>query len=265
MRHWKRELVILTVLVALAVGTLIGLYDQPPTRGFDLLNKIAFAILVTVVVRSLYLVLSALEDRPPDPLVSFKQLGMCRAIERLSDDELKSRLAQAQEIRVLKTWFPETPTIREGLEEALTKGRPARVTLLLMHPGSKILEARSKSARRGSNHGAHMVIQALEDLVKWGRGVEGLEVGLYDGWPGCPVIWHDERPLMGFYLVGSPSPDWPWIEVEKGSKLDGDLNRQFHAILDTALERFSSAEELEEWLNARKADQGEAPGRGGSE
>lgn len=206
MRHWKRELWILGGLVVLAVATLVGLYGQPPSRGFDLLNKIAFAVLVTVVVRSLYLALSALEDRPPDPLLSFERLGMCRAIHRLSDEELKSRLAEAQEIRVLKTWFPETRTIREGLEEALTKTRPAKVKLLLMHPDSEVLRARSESAGPSREYGPEMVIQALKKLVEWEPGGEGLEVGLYDGWPGCPTSTSSREPGPASTASASSAP-----------------------------------------------------------
>src|SRR5205814_5813581 len=46
-----------------------------------------------------------------------------------------------------------------------------------------------------------------------------VEIGCYDSWPGCPVIWYDRKILMGFYFRGAPSPEWPWVSVKAGSEL----------------------------------------------
>jgi hypothetical protein len=52
---------------------------------------------------------------------TFRSMGM-ETIRYLRDENLKEHLESAQDIRVLKTWFPETEPIETGLKEAIKRG-----------------------------------------------------------------------------------------------------------------------------------------------
>jgi hypothetical protein len=252
------------VLVALSFSTRPA--TQPYSKTADLLTKIAFAVLVTVVVRSLSLALDALKE--PDHSATFAKLGMLRVCDPLGDEELQRRLAGSRKIRVLKTWFPETTTIERGLELAIKRHR-AKVRLLLAHPDSQVLAQRSGGAGESPSHGAMMVLRTLNQVVDWiGHSRDAdVQIGLYDSWPGCPVIWCDDTVLMGFYFRGRSSPHWPWVEVEAGSKLDKEiLKSQFDSLWshrDTI--RLSTVAEIASWLAQRKSPAPAPPAPGEKE
>jgi len=261
-----RELLIVCGLLIVALMLLLVFFDPEPfhkSRIDDLLTKIAFAILVTVISRLLWLAFKRLEE--PDALTSFKDLGMLRIIDPLGDKKLRRRLARAREIRILKTWFPENETIAGGLRSAIKN--KAAVRLLLANPDSRILMVRSQGSVGQPDHGKNKVIEVMEKIPNWARDAEQVEVhiGLYDSWPGCPVIWYDDRILMGFYFRGASSPHWPWVEVKKGSKLATILDDQFHSLWDSLPPyaetqepslpvHLSSIDQIGQWLEKRKRE-----------
>lgn len=263
MRPKAKELWILGSLFILALSLLFFFTrpaGQPYSKTADLLTKVAFAVLVTVLVRLLAFLLDALKE--PDHSTTFAKLGMLRIFDPLGDEELQKRLARSRKIRVLKTWFPETTTIERGLELAI-KRKKAKVRLLLAHPDSPVLEQRIRGAGEIRGHGATMVIRTLNQVVDWvGNSKDAdVQIGLYDSWPGCPVIWCDSTVLMGFYFRGRSSPHWPWVEVEAGSKLDKEiLKSQFDSLwshCDTI--KFSTTAEIVAWLAQRKSQPGTPP------
>ena len=157
---------------------------------------------------------------------AFLKLGM-ETVHYLRDENLRDRLASALEIRVLKTWFPETEAIKTGLRKAIKRG--AKLKLLLCNPNSALLQKRSHTALQEEFQGSNVVYHAIKNINEWVLDASELkvEIGVYDSWPGCPVIWYDEEILMGFYFRTAPSTDWPWITVRKGTQLAGILDEQF--------------------------------------
>jgi len=181
--------------------------------------------------------------------LGFVKLGM-NAAYYLDETDIKTRLAKSDNIKVLKTWFPETEVLEDGLREALENNN-ASIKLLLSHPKSDILRERSHSAGEERGHGHDKVIRAIQRLHNWisktGKGK--VEIGLYYGWPGCPVIWHGENAIMGFYFWGNSSPHWPWVEVEPDTILDKILNKQFDSLWnDSRTEKLVGVKELGVWL-----------------
>lgn len=241
----RKELWILSTLAVLAVSLLLFSMPESETPWADFGTKLAFAILVALVVR---LLAWALEGPSEDD--GFQALGMRRVNRRLSDEELRDHLAEASQIRVVKTWFPETRVIAEGLERAICE-RSATVKLLLAHPDSEVLAVRSDGAGKARNYGGHSVTEALRQLCGWASSNQGarVEVHLYDSWPGSPVIWCNERAFLGFYLRGAPSPEWPWIEVSQGSELYDVLNKQFYELWGLRPDPGSPAEQRFESLD----------------
>lgn len=252
-----KELWLIGGLLVISIAILFGLYGEEPAKGVDLLTKIAFAILVAALTRLLWLGFGTLEK--PGDAESFRELGMLRIKKALSDSELKKRLSRARRIRVLKTWFPETPDIEEGLEIAL--GKPGtELELFLLHPESSILAVRSQGAGKGEDHGRIKVEAAREQLRAWVHEGDNVKVHfvLYDGWPGSPIIQLDDKFLLGFYFRRKSSPRWPWIEIEKESDMGKILEGQFEDVQRTVREEF--------WLPSRNtsrqrsmADQGGNP------
>ncbi len=251
MRTQLRELWIIGGLLVLATSLLFGLYGYESTKAADLLTKFAFAVLVAAVSRLFYLGFNALDGQ--GDAHSFEALGMLRVIDPLSDAALRRRLANAREVKVLKTWFPESRTIEEGLEGAMQK-RGTKITLLLAHPDSKMLAQRAESANEPKDEGAAKVERALDRVIRWsGDRVDvDVTVGLYDSWPGCPVIWYDNKVLMGFYFRGRASPRWPWVEVKANSNLDRILKSQLDSLwtLENTL-ILSDTTEIAQWLDSR--------------
>jgi hypothetical protein len=75
-----------------------------------------------------------------------------------------------------------------------------------------------------------------------------VQIAIYDNWPGCPVIWYDNEILMGFYFRGRSSPAWPWVSVEKGTRLAKILDDQFYNLWGEAVEYLITPGEMESWL-----------------
>lgn len=247
----KVELFIIFVLIVLAVGMLFGVYERSKVDPlFDLLAKFAFAILVTVVARIVTMVLSLIDkqNEEKEAYSSFLNLGMKTIHPTLDDEEIHNRLAQSKKIKVLKTWFPENRRIEEGLQKAI-KNNGASVKLLLLKPDSMILRERSTGAGEHENHGHNKVINTLSRIKEWicESGENKFEIGLYNSWPACPVIWYDENILMGFYFRGHSSTQWPWVEVTLGSPLEKILNDQFNSLWNRSETiKISNCDQLEE-------------------
>jgi hypothetical protein len=182
----------------------------------------------------------------------FLALGMKKLHDPLTDENLQYRLGSSRDIKVLKTWFPESADIENGLEEAIKQ--KAVVRLLLCKPGSVLLEQRSLGAVEKPRWGSFKVYDAVKKIRGWVKTTPGadVQIAIYDSWPGCPVIWYDNEILMGFYFRGKSSPAWPWISVEKGTRLAGILDDQFKNLWGEAVECLVTPDELESWLERNK-------------
>jgi hypothetical protein len=180
----------------------------------------------------------------------FLALGMKRLHDPLTDENLQNRLGSSRDIKVLKTWFPESPDIENGLEQAI-KERKATVNLLLCKPGSVILKERSLGAKEEARWGSYKVYHAIKKIREWVKATPDahVQIAIYDSWPGCPVIWYDNEILMGFYFRGKSSPAWPWISVETGSRLAGILSDQFDELLKLSVEHLATPDDMDDWLD----------------
>lgn len=161
----------------------------------------------------------------------FSALGF----ESIDDDftEIQKRLGGSKEIKVLKTWFPESKRIATGLRSAIQEQK-ATVELLLCKPGSILLRERSLGAHQDPWWGAVTVYQAVRNVYRWLVEAPGavVHIALYDSWPGCPVIRYGETILMGFYFRGDSSPAFPWVTVKQGTELAKILKRQYDELFN---------------------------------
>jgi len=183
----------------------------------------------------------------------FMKIGMDSAFGRLAHEDLQKYLQGARCIKVLKTWFPESAVIERGLSTAIKRG--ARVRLLLCKPGSLLLEQRSVGAHRDASKGATTVYRAVENVHSLVQATPdaNVKIACYDSWPGCPVIWYDDTTLMGFYLRGAPSPEWPWVGVKEGTPLAEALDDQYTELLNLPdTERLDTAQEMASWLRENR-------------
>lgn len=258
----KKQLSIVAGLLVIAVSSLLAIYRQPASGRVELLAAIALAILVGAIVEAIKLILEAI--REPNPGDTFSALGMNRVSLSLGDDVLRDTLAEANRIKVMKTWFPETAVIAEGLTMAIRRG--ARVDLLLANPFSKVLAVRSEGAGQSGDHGRFHVLRALSNVARTARETEArgvrvvLKVGLYDTWPGCPTIRCDDKILLGFYFRDFTSPQWPWVEVTPTSPLGRILEEQFLSLEShSSTIWLSSADEIDAWLKAHSARRSRQP------
>jgi len=170
-------------------------------------------------------------------LKKFWDIGIENIHEHLTDDNIRSRLEKSRYIRVLKTWFPENDQIEEGLLSAVKNG--AKIELLLCKPNSHILQKRCEAANE--EKGPYWIYRAIDKIYESmeATGNRNIKVTLYDGWPGCPVIWYGDNSfydsiVMGFYFWGKSSPRWPWIDVNTKLRsrpsLFYTLDQQFKSI-----------------------------------
>lgn len=180
----------------------------------------------------------------------FAAAGLTGVHYRLPPEHVRDLLGHAKKLKVLKTWFPDHPNIEAGLIEAVKNG--AELKLLLSHPDSEVLRARSVSVYpRQPEHGRKSVVEAVNlmaDLLQQYPKV-ACTIALYQGWPSSPIIWYDDHILLGFYFIGNASPMSPWLEVRPGSKLAGDLEEQFDALWrQKGTERLTNVAEMTTWL-----------------
>ncbi len=248
-----REVTVSIVLFFVAISILMFTYDRTEIApGFELLSKFAFALLVAVVIRVTTVFLY--RDRSAD-FDKFLALGMDLVHDPLTDENLRDRLGNSRDIRVLKTWFPESTEIETGLELAVTK-QQARVRLLLCKPKSAILKQRSLGAHEEAWWGSYKVYHAIRKVYKSVKTTQGTDVQIacYDSWPGCPVIWYDREILMGFYFRGKSSPSWPWVSVRTGSKLAKILDDQFNELWQLSnTEHLDTPAKMAKWLKQNKS------------
>jgi hypothetical protein len=121
----------------------------------------------------------------------------------------------------------------------------------LCKPDSILLQQRSSTALKGKYQGSNVVYHAIENILKWVHASSELrvEIGVYDSWPGCPVIWYDDKILMGFYFRRAPSPEWPWVSVTKGKEMARILDEQFRDLwFDEHTRLLKTRKDLKEWL-----------------
>lgn len=162
-------------------------------------------------------------------------LNVSRIRKTLPNAYLAKQIENSNYIKILKTFFPESNDLKEGLKKCLRK--QGRVELYLLQPESSILALRSQCGDRSSrllheNYGKEKVIEAVNIMYncifedKKGEG----KVVLYDYWPGSPLIMIGKTIFVGSYLIGKFSPSWPWMQVETGSDFYSDLLNQFKII-----------------------------------
>ena len=184
-------------------------------------------------------------------------------VVRFSSDKLSKQIKSAKEIRILKTWFPEDNQLLTAFEEALDN-RDTKIELLLCHPDYELLRVRSVGAGEEAVEGGRRVISALRSIRRRRCGDSepkgcfadnencNTKVGLYRAWPGCPVIWCDDRIFIGYYFLGRSSLRSPWIKVKSDSALAKVLDEQFTSLWkDDRTKRFESCEDLKTWLAPR--------------
>jgi hypothetical protein len=218
-------------------------------------NRADILHLVKSFIRKTTRLLPEIKDPEICPnLEAFSKLGMYKVVDQLPDQDLQKRLARSKKIKVLKTWFPETRVIGDGLEAAIKSG--AEVRLLLCKPESILLQQRSRTALKDKQYRASTIVyKAIKDIHDWVQEKSGaeVEIGCYDSWPGCPVIWYDDKIIMGFYFRRAPSPEWPWISVKPQSVLAEILDRQYEDLwnLDDTL-HLKTQEDRERWLDENK-------------
>jgi len=239
-----RDVVVSSLLFGVSLIILAVLYGRTGWLP-ELFSKLAFGLLISVLVR---LTTVFLYDTKVDE--SFQRFGM-KSVEYLPTVEVGERLKGAERIDVMKTWFPDHPDIRDGLRAALTNQK-TKVRLLLSHPDSDLLRARSDGAGQDLAHGAREVIHTLQDLYNYTQDETAkFEIALYNGWPGCPIIWYDKKVLLGFYLRGRSSPFWPWIEIKRGSDFEKKVLRKQFDDLWNVTPKIKDRKELFNWLKDR--------------
>ena len=188
-------------------------------------------------------------------LKSLKLQGLTKYHRTLSNDTLRKLLAKSKNITVVKTWFPENDHLKEGLISSLKAN--GQVNLFLLDPNSEILKKRSEAASPNINHGKNHVHNAICLMYDW-KFIKPLApvvngtIGIYDYWPGSPLIQLDNSILMGFYWIGDSSPAFPWLEIKNGSYLHDVLKGQIMAIKEkselletkTQFENFARRKEI---------------------
>jgi hypothetical protein len=202
----------------------------------------------------------------------FVDLGIEEVHKHLDDQDLQEFLKGAKNIKVLKTWFPESRQIAAGLKCAIMKG--AKVKLLLLKPGTDLLKERSLGAGEKDWWGSFMIHYAVDVVHKSllekqreadrrkkkcepGRNLEEQEqeprvrIAFYNSWPGCPVIWYDKTILVGFYIRGKSSPSWPWLRINKRSDLAKALEKQFDDLWKDA-KYLDTPKQMKSWLRRNK-------------
>lgn len=191
----------------------------------------------------------------------FGKLGATGML-KFTTDKLSKELSNAHDqIRILKTWFPEEDQLRTGFQDALQRPN-VKIELLLCSPDNYSLAVRSRSAHVARKEAIRKIINAFRLIYKVRCQLPdpigclnhkdehcNTKIGLYQGWPGCPVIWCDKRIFLGSYFLGLSSQHAPWIRVKAGSQLATLLDRQFTQFWnDSRTTKFESPEALDEWL-----------------
>ena len=248
----RKEVAVICVLTIIAVAFIFSFHEASKENAFyDILSKFSFAVLISVIARILSVAFTTLDEQKEKEREAYKnflQFGMRNIHNPLTDFQLSDILANSRKIKILKTWFPENPTIAAGLHTAIKN--KASLQLLLLEPKSFLIKKRSVGANKAEKHGSVKVIEALKNIYDWvgkEKSWNKLKIGLYNEWAGCPVIWCNEQIFMGFYFRGNSSDCFPWIEVRRGSQLEEILVEQF----DSLWENSNNSEKLgnsQEWL-----------------
>lgn len=217
-----------SLMMVLGAGIVMGVLSRESIDGVSVAGSILGVVLV--VIGFLYL-----------RHTSEGKLGAIGMVGRryLGGDQVRARLQKATQITILKTWFPEDGAIESALGVALGNG--ASVQLILCEPESEILKKRCEGADVEHAQARRWIIRGLKLVKKHATEDQFDGVAFFEEWPGCPVIWADERPYMGFYFRGGTSPNFPWIEIRAGSRLATILENQRDALLELAKKREKQA------------------------
>lgn len=188
------------------------------------------------------------DTTPPDDeaFSRFKDWGMIDLRKFRTSKKMGAFLSRRKRLVVLKTWFPEDDDIRGGLKIAMNGG--ASIQLILCDPRAPILGQRTESTNHKQVDAAIWIINGLDLVAKNVSEAKFEGVALYNHWPGCPVIWADDRLFMGFYFWGSTSPQRPWVEVKAGSDLAKDLEEQRDQLNRRAPTKLDTVDKLKKWL-----------------
>jgi hypothetical protein len=223
------------------------------------LSKLALAVIVAMIMRA---ALVTLYEPDVQAFDKFQDVGIDKLYYPLTDEDLQARLGEADSIRVMKTFFPETEAIGDGLKKAIIENQ-ATVELLLCEPGSEILQKRSESIEREAGFAANKNWNAVRLIEGWCRKVPEPKVKIYfyNHWPGCPAIWYSKKIaartstkiIMGFYFWNGASPTWPWISVRPESPLADILNDQYAMLLKAAKRCLNTPDEMKAWLEQNAA------------
>ncbi len=239
------------VLVFAAAGiALTGSPTAPPTpdavpteQPHSALVSVMWVLIgigASLIVAGLVIALIAPERR-------FTDWGMIDLWLFQGVDDMGALLGQCRErVIILKTWFPEDGKIAAGLDQAFMNG--ANVQLVLCNPWADILGIRSTSADVLHRQAAKWIRRGLDVVKKWAHRDCDFKIGLYNAWPGCPVIWADGRIFMGFYFRKYPSPQQRWIEVRAKSPLADVLDEQLTGLWKRAFQITNTAQ-LDNWLS----------------
>lgn len=181
------------------------------------------------------------------PAETLAEYGVIGVWDPLRGESIHDRLAGAKELVIVKTWFPEDNRIGRGFKRALENG--AKVRLLLCDPDSATLRVRAIGARKNPEQVSRWVVDAVR-LVRSAVHAEQtshFEVGIFDQWPGCPVIHVDGRIYMGFYFCGDSSPNYRWLVVDPISTLADILSEQ-ESQLWLGATKLLTLDALDEWI-----------------
>jgi hypothetical protein len=175
------------------------------------------------------------------------QIGIVGARNEMDEREIADLLRKSRSIKVLKTYFPESDGLTLGLDDAL-KNPKSHVCLYLCDPKATILKQRCEGANVPFRVAGDKVRQAVDmvskSLPESGTGRHA--VMIYDGWPGIPLIYCDHTLWAGSYVIGRPSPNWPWLQIDPDSKFGQKLLAQFDNLPVT--HTLNTREKCKDWL-----------------
>lgn len=241
-----RKLVLGVGLLFAAASVIISQTDLP-TWLFTLAIVLLFVIGLILTI----LGLRPETDGPPDDeaWARFKEWGMVDLLRLQGVRSMRTLLERCSEkVTILKTWFPEDGEIAAGLAKAFQNH--AKVRLIMCHPEAPILGMRSESARVRHDQAAVWIDQGLDVVEDNAIPKTFNGIGFYNAWPGCPVIWADDRIFVGFYFRGHTSPNQPWVEVKAGTPLSETLGYQRDTLWDKA-HQLKTLDELRQWRKNR--------------
>jgi len=156
--------------------------------------------------------------------------GVLRTHPNLDYHRLTEHIAVADEVVILNTWIPGIDILADSLADAIERG--AGVSILLLHPESRIAQLRSLALQGAAR------VQFRQDMVRPGirhcldvlgsvsRMVDAchrgrLRVRLYDSLPSISLYGVDDRAFVSFFMHGHLAVKSPQIEMHRHESLMG--------------------------------------------